>query len=166
MNWLDLVIVAILVWFAFAGLSSGILRESVTLLGAVVGVILAGQLYKQLADDLTVFTDSDRVANISAFIAIFAAVFLGGQILATLLKRTASLLMLGSLDHFAGLVFGFLKGFIVVEAALILFAGYRVATLTSAMDGSLLTPFFLDGLPFLLNVLPSEFRTAVERFPG
>jgi hypothetical protein len=33
------------------------------------------------------------------------------------------------------------------------------------MDGSLLTPFFLHGFPFLLNLLPADFRAAVERFP-
>lgn len=166
MNWLDIVIIATLAWFAFAGLSAGILRESVTLLGTVAGVILAGQLYKRLADDLTIFTSSTRAANIAAFIAIFAAVFLAGQIAALLLKRTASLLMLGPLDHLAGLAFGLVKGFVVIEGALILFAGYRIDIITRGMDGSLLTPFFLDGLPLLLNVLPGEFRAAVERFPG
>ena len=166
MNWLDFLIIGALAWFALAGLSAGILRESVTLLGAVIGVILAGLLYKQLADDLLIFPINQRTANIAAFLAIFGAMFLVGQILAVLLKRAAQLLMLGSIDALAGLLFGLLKGFVVVEAALILFAGYRVGVMTEAMDGSLLTPVFLDGLPILLNVLPSEFRDAVERFPG
>lgn len=166
MNWLDIVIIAALAWFALAGLSSGILRESVTLIAAVAGVVVAGLLYKQLADDLTVFTDSERTANIAAFIAIFVAVFIAGQIVASLLKQTASLLMLGPIDHLAGLVFGLVKGFVVIEAALFLFAAYRVDVIAHAMDGSLLTPLFLDGLPILLRVLPGEFRSAVESFPG
>ncbi len=166
MNWLDIVIIATLAWFALAGLSAGILRESVTLAGALAGVVLAGALYRRLADDLTIFTSNQRTAHIAAFIAIFAAVFFAGQIAAILLKRTASLLMLGPLDHAAGLVFGILKGFVVVEALLFLFARYHVEGITRAMDGSLLTPFFLDGLPILLRLLPGEFRSAVERFPG
>lgn len=166
MNWLDIVIIAALAWFALAGLSAGILRESVTLVAAALGVVLAGLLYKRLADDMSIFTDSDLVANIAAFVSIFAAVFIAGQIVAGLLKQTASLLMLGPIDSLAGLVFGLIKGFIVVEMALILFAAYRIDTITRAMDGSLLTPFFLNGLPVLLTVLPHEFRAAVERFPG
>ena len=166
MSWLDFVIVAVIAWFALAGLTAGILRESVTLIAAILGVVLAGLLYKQLADDLTIFTDSERVANLAAFIAIFAAVFLAGQIVATLLKGAAALLMLGPIDSIAGLVFGLLKGLIVVEAALILFAGYPVEFIKDAMDASLLTPFFFDGLPLLLTVLPSEFRNAVETFPS
>lgn len=166
MNWLDLVIIAVLAWLALAGLSAGILREAVTLLGAVVGVALAGPLYKRLADDLLIFDISERTAHIVAFLAIFAAVWLAGQIAAILLKRVAALLMLGPLDRVGGLFFGLLKGFVVVEVVLILFAAYRIDRMTRAMDGSLLTPFFLDGLPVLLNILPGEFREAVERFPG
>ena len=166
MNWLDLLILAILAWFAFAGLSAGILRESVTLLAAILGVVLAGQRYRRLADDFAIFTDNSRIASVAAFLAIFAAVFLAGQIVAVMLKRAASLLMLGPLDHLAGLAFGLLKGFVLVEAALIVFAAYRVAVIAEAMDGSLLTPVFLDGLPILLSILPREFRNAVENFPA
>jgi membrane protein required for colicin V production len=165
MNWLDLVIIGILAWFALAGLSAGILRESVTLLGAILGVIVAGLLYRQLADDFSIFTDNQTAQNIAAFAAIFFSVFLAGQIAAMLLKRVASLLLLGPLDHLAGLAFGLMKGFVLVEAALIVLTRYRVDTLTRAMDGSLLTPVFLDGLPILLTILPREFRQAVEEFP-
>jgi membrane protein required for colicin V production len=164
MNWLDLVILAVLGWFAFTGLSAGILRESLTFLGAVFGILLAGLLYKRLADDLSIFTDNESAARIAAFVLIFAAVFLAGQIGAVLLKSAASMLMLGSFDHTAGLVFGLLKGFVVVEGALILCVRYHVAYVSDALPGSFLTPVFLDGLPVLLNILPAEFRTAVEKF--
>ncbi len=166
MNWLDILILAVLAWFALAGLSAGILREAVTLLAAVLGVLVAGQLYKQLAADFAIFTDRTTVATIAAFLTLLGAVLLAGQIAAVLLKRTAALLMLGPLDHIAGLLFGLVKGFVLVEGLLFLFAGYRVEAITRAMDGSLLTPVFLQGLPVLLHLLPGEFRQAVERFPG
>jgi len=166
MNWLDILILAALVWFALTGLSAGILRELVMFLAAVGGVGVAGQLYKQLAADFTIFTERATAAHIAAFLALLGAVLLVGQIAAVLLKRTAALLMLGPLDHIGGLVFGLLKGFVLVEGLLILFAGYRVEALTRAMDGSLLTPLFLHGLPVLLHLLPGEFRQAVARFPS
>lgn len=164
MNWLDILIAATVIWFALAGLSSGILRESVTFIASVAGIILAGQLYDRLANDLLVFNISERTANILAFISIFAAVFFAGQIVALLLKRAASLLMLSPLDSIAGLALGMLKGLVVVEGALILFTSYPIGWIERAMNGSLLTPFFLQGIPVLLNVLPQEFRDAVNQF--
>lgn len=166
MNWLDILIIAALLWFALTGLNAGILRELVTLLAAVAGVVVAGQLYKQLAADFTIFTERATAAHIAAFLALLGAVLLVGQIVAGLLKRTAALLMLGPLDHLGGLVFGLLKGFVLVEGLLMLLAGYRLEVMTRAMDGSLLTPVFLHGLPVLLYLLPGEFRQAVERFPS
>lgn len=165
MNWLDVVIIATIVGFALAGLTSGLVREGVTFFAAIVGVVVAGTLYKPLADDLSIFTTDTRITNIIAFIAMFMAVFLAGYLLAVLLKRAASLLMLGTFDHLAGLFLGFLKGFVVIEAALILFTGYRIAVISPAIDHSFFSAFFLDGLPVLLSVLPNEFRVAVERLP-
>jgi membrane protein required for colicin V production len=164
MNWLDVLIVATIIWFALSGLSAGILRESVTFLAAVAGVIIAGQLYDPLANDLLVFNIGERTANVVAFLAIFGAVFLAGQVGAVLLKRAASLLMIGPLDQIAGLVLGIAKGIVLVEGVLILFVSYPTGFITRAINGSLLSPIFLDGIPILLSVLPQEFKDAVEQF--
>lgn len=164
MNWLDILILAILGWFAFTGLSAGILREGVTFLSAVLGTVLAGLLYRRLADDLSFVASSTNTRNIVAFIAIFAAIFLAGQVLAILLKQTASVLMLGSIDRTFGLLFGLLKAFVLIEVALFLFATHQVHFITSAIGNSFLAPIFIDGLPVVLALLPEQFTRAVERF--
>ena len=166
MNWLDLVLLLILVWFAVAGTTAGVLRESVTLLAALLAVLLAGLLHDELAADILVTVDNPRTARIAAFLIIFIAVLGAGQIAAVLLKGVAMALALGPLDRIGGLIAGVLKGIVIVEAVLFLFARYHVTSMVDAMDGSLVTPFFLRGLPFVLTFLPGEFRAAVERFPA
>jgi membrane protein required for colicin V production len=165
MNWLDLVILLVIAWFTIAGATAGLPRELVTLVAMLAGVVLAGAFYDNLAADILVMVKNDRTARVAAFIAIFLAVFGAGQIVAVLLRDVASALALGPLNHVGGLIIGLLKGVIIVETALILFARYQYPTVTGAMDGSLLTPFFLHGFPFLLNLLPADFRAAVEAFP-
>jgi membrane protein required for colicin V production len=164
MNWLDVLIVATIIWFALSGLSAGILREGVTFIAVVTGVIIAGQLYEPLANDLLVFNISERTAKIAAFLAIAGAMVLAGQVVALMLKRAASLLMIGPLDQAAGLLLGIAKGIVLVEGVLILFVGYPTDFITDAINGSLLSPFFLEGIPVLLRVLPSEFKDAVDQF--
>jgi membrane protein required for colicin V production len=166
MNWLDIVILAVIAWFTFSAFSAGILRETVTLVATILGVVLAGAFYKELSQDVMLFVDSENTARIIAFIAIFAATFFGGQLAATLLKRTASLLLLGWVDHVGGLVFGFVKGILIVELLLIFFTTYHLRWVTSAIDGSVLAPLFLEGIPILTGILPEEFERAVEGFPG
>jgi membrane protein required for colicin V production len=164
-NWLDFAIIVTILWFSIAGLSTGLLREVVTLLAAFVGVLLAGRLYPRLAEDIRLVHDDPLMAKLIAFIAIFGATLLAGQLVAGFLKGTASLLLLGSADRAAGLLFGFLKGCIVVEVVLIGFAVFPAAGwMTTAIDGSLLAPVFLSGVPWVLHLLPGSFRQGVRAF--
>ena len=166
MNWLDLVILLTLVWFTIAGATAGLPREAVTLIAILLGVVLAGVLHDRLAAELLVMVENERTARVIGFSAIFFAVFGAGQIASVQLKAFAQTLALGPLNHSGGLFIGLLKGVILVEAALFLFARYHFRGMVEAIDGSLLTPFFMDGFPFLLAIMPGDFRTAVDRFPA
>src|SRR5215204_350208 len=74
MNWLDLVILLVLAWFAIAGATAGLPRELVTLLAMLLGVVLAGLFHERLATDLLLFIDREQTARVAAFAAIFFAV--------------------------------------------------------------------------------------------
>ncbi len=166
MNWLDLILLLTLVWFTIAGATAGLPREAVTLIAMLLGVVLAGVLHDQLAAELIVMVDSKRTARVIGFAAIFFAVFGAGQIASVLLKGIAQTLALGPLNHSGGFVVGLFKGVILIEATLFVFARYHFQDMVEAIDGSLFTPFFLRGIPFLLALLPADFRAAVDRFPA
>ena len=164
MNWLDVVIILVVFGVTASAFSAGLIREVVTLVGVVVGVVVAGLLYDDLATDVLVFIgDSDGALAIS-FLILLGAVFLLGQIGAYVLKRTASLLMLGWADRLGGAAFGLLKGLIIVEILLILFAAYPQLGLDGAIAGSELAPLFLDDAPVLLRLLPGRFEDRVDQF--
>jgi membrane protein required for colicin V production len=163
-NWLDGVILAIIIWFAFAAFSAGFIRETITVVAAILGVVLAGLFYKNLADDMLVFIDSERTARSVAFLGIFGAAFIGGQLIAGVMKETASLLQLGIFDSLAGALFGLFKGLLVVQLLVIFFAAYPSLGLEDAMDDSAFTGIFSDTAPILLRVLPTEFDVVEDLF--
>ncbi len=162
MNYVDIAIVVLVAWFTFSAFSAGIIREVVTMTGVALGVVLAGLFYQDLASDVKLAVDNDNAANIIAFLVIFGACFLAGQLAGMLLKHTASLLMLGTFDHLFGAAFGFVKGMVIVEVALILFVTFPAFGLKDHIRDSMFGPMFLDGIPVLLRVLPVEFRNAVD----
>ncbi len=166
MNWLDLAILLTLAWFIIAGATAGLPRELLTLVAMLFGTVLAGLLHGRLADNLHLIVQNERVAHIAAFASIFLAVWGAGQIAAVMLKPVALTLTFGPLHHSGGLLVGLLKGMILVEAVLFLFARYHFQTMVEAIDGSFVAPFFLRGFPFLLWLLPGAFRTAVDAFPA
>lgn len=162
MNWLDIVIIVTLVASTYGAYRAGIIRESVTLLSVIVGVAAAGFLYEDLAGDLDVIIESRRASLIVGYLAILAAVIVTGQLLAFLLKSAVKMLFLGYVDQLAGAAFGFLKGFFLVEAVLMLFVTYPALGLRAATEESLIGSVFLDVFPLLLAVLPGEFDHAVR----
>jgi len=164
MNWLDVVIVAIVFWFTLAAFRAGLIREVVTLISVVVGIVVAGLLYDDLETDILVFIENEDAAFAISFLILFGAVYLAGQLTAYLLKRAASLLLLGTVDRLAGAVFGLLKGLVLVELLLVLFVTYPQLGLDDAIAGSVLAPQFLDRVPVVELILPGEFKDAVDEF--
>ena len=164
MNWLDIVIVFVIAFFAVSAFRAGLIREVVTLVSVAVGVIVAGLFYDDLARDILSFIDDDKTARVVSFLVLLGAVYLAGQLIAVMLKQTAALLLLGWADHAGGALFGLIKGLIVVEVLLILLVTYPRLGLKAAIDGSALASVFLDAAPLLLLVLPDEFERAVDAF--
>ncbi len=164
MNWLDIVIVLVIAFFAGTAFRAGLIREAVTLVSAVVGVVVAGLFYDDLARDVLVFIDNKDTARVVSFLILLGAVYLAGQLIAIMLKQVAAILLLGWVDHIGGALFGLLKGLIVVEVLLILLVTFPRLGLESDIDGSALASVFLDARSVLLFILPDEFERAVDLF--
>jgi len=164
MNWLDFAIIFVLIGFVAAAYAAGLIREAVTLVAAILGIIIAGLLYDDLAADILVFMNDEDAAQAISFLILVGAVYLFGQIVALMLSRTASLLMLGWADRAGGAAFGFLKGLLVVQALLIVLAAYPSLGMEDAVAGSQLAPYFVDDVDILLWVLPDNFDSRIERF--
>ncbi len=164
MNWLDIVIILVIAFFALSAFKTGLIREVVTLVSVVVGVIVAGLFYDNLARDVLVFIDNEKTALIVGFLVLLGAIYLAGQLIAVMLKQVAAVLLLGWADHIGGALFGLLKGLIVVEVLLILLVTYPHWGLDDAIDGSALASVFLDARSVVLFVLPDEFEQAVDGF--
>ena len=167
MNWLDGVILVVVLWFTIAAFQAGFIREIVTVVAVILGVVLAGLLYKELADDVLVFIDNEPVARIIAFGAIFGATALAGQALAMVLKPTVNLLQLGIFDQIAGAGFGFVKAILFIQIFLILFVTYPQWGLGDTIEDSFfgsLTVEMVDVAPVIVRMLPDEFENEVNAF--
>jgi membrane protein required for colicin V production len=158
-NWLDIVIVIALIISIFAGLMLGFIKAALSLAGIVVGVILAGNFYKELAGVLT-FISNQSIANIAAFIIIFIAVILVATLVAILLSAAIRAMTLRWVDRVGGAIFGLLTGAIFISAILAIIVKYFGEGLVT---GSLLAGILLDKLLIVLGLLPSEFD-AIRQF--
>jgi uncharacterized membrane protein required for colicin V production len=164
LSWIDIAILATMAWFTYAGFHAGMIREVITILGAIFAVALAGLFYQDLAADVKVAVDNEETARIIAFGMIFGATILASQLAAMFLKQAATLLFLGLFDSIGGAFIGFIKGFILIEIALIIGVTFESLGFRGAIDRSALAPLFLDFLPFLRWILPAQFKEAITGF--
>jgi membrane protein required for colicin V production len=162
LNWLDIAIVVAIVAFTVTGYSAGLIREVVTLAGIIAGIIIAGLLYENLATEFG--GGDDDVGLAVSFMVLFGSVYLIAQLCAYIMKKAVSLIMLGSINKVGGAFFGFLKGVIIVEIVLLVFAAYPGLGLDGAVEGSAIAPLFVEDIDFLLVLLPSDFDDRIEAF--
>ena len=154
MNWLDIVILVIVVVSTFIGLRSGLIKMALSLAGLIIGIILAGHYYVTLAERLT-FISNQSIAQVVAFAIILIVVMVIAAVLALILKTIISAVMLGWVNHLGGAVFGFALGAIFCAALLTLWVKFPSASGT--IKGSSMAGLLLDRFPAVLGLLPSEF---------
>jgi membrane protein required for colicin V production len=167
-NWIDAAILVAFFWFGFTGFASGLLRSSVTLLAFLLGIVLAGLFYQRLANDVRLIVSNETLVRVISLLAIWLATALAGELLASLLKHTASVFFFGPMDGLGGLVLGLAKAFVLVEVALVVLVEYRTQSglVASSLTHSVLVPYFLHDFNLLLHLLPSEFQSAAQQFLG
>ncbi|MCF0206442.1 MAG: CvpA family protein [Bacteroidales bacterium] len=111
MNAVDIVLVAVLIFFAIRGLFNGLIQELAGVIAWVLGLYLAINFSSWLNDYLATKWDiSGEYMGIACLIIIFLAVLIGVRFLSKALTRFASAISLQWLNKIAGLVFGFMKG--------------------------------------------------------
>lgn len=160
MHWLDIAVLVILGVSAFNGLRQGLIKTALSLAGLIIGVILAGQFYQQLAG-LLAFIPNEDIANIAAFILILVGVMVIASILARLLKFAVSVVLLGWVNRLGGAVFGLVLGAIFLSAILATWAKFFGS---DSISESFMAAFLLDKFPLILALLPAEFDAIRDFF--
>ena len=156
MNWVDIVILVLVIGFGFMGWRNGVIRLVFTLVGGIVGLVLAGQLFDDLAP-LVPIGDKEGVQQLIAFGVIFLAVLIGAWIAARLVKAVIAILLLGWVDSLAGLAIGVLIG-AFASTAFISAAGIVPSqSVQDAVAESQLAEPLSDNLGFVRGLLPEEF---------
>ncbi len=161
MNWLDIVILILVIVPTLIGLKTGIVKALFTVAGMIVGVVLAGRFSESLGGALTFISDPGW-ARVAAFAIILIAVMIIASVLAVVIKWVISAVLLGWVNRLVGAVLGFIIGFIFCGALLTMWVNFL--GIGAAVADSALANLLLDGFPVILALLPSEFDSVREFF--
>lgn len=144
MNWADWIILALIAVSTLIGLSRGFIREVLSLLTWVAAFAVAMMFRQQLAPLLSNLVETPALQELAAFAMLFIATLLAGAGLNILLSSFVSATGLSGTDRVLGMVFGLLRGSIVVLVLLIFAPVLLPVTESSWWWESKLIPSFLN----------------------
>ncbi len=164
MNWVTIVLVAVIGTLTFRGYRNGFVRELVGLCALILAVPMAGILYDDMYPKVEPIVDNEEAAALISFVAIMAGVIIAGVVIAHLLKSSVEMLNLGKLDDLTGAAFGFIKAAILCQVVLIALVVFPSPDLREDIDDSPVATALLDAAPAVLVILPGKFGDALDVF--
>jgi membrane protein required for colicin V production len=157
MNWLDIVLIIGLAISAIMGIQAGLIKVAFTLVGGIIGVVLAGRYSDGLADKLS-FIPGDGVPGIIAFIIIVLLTIVVAMIIGTIVKKVVHILpLVGWVDKLGGGIIGLLSGAIIIGALLAMWLKYGPVGGGVIIESGLAN-FLLDKFGIVLGLLPAEYE--------
>jgi len=115
MNYLDVIIIIILVWFAYKGYAKGFVYQILSLFGLFAAFYLSFFVNDFFTDLLK--ESIPQVANVArtlAYVAVFLITLTSFYVLAAIITKALKVVFLDSINKITGVIFGLFKAAIVI----------------------------------------------------
>jgi membrane protein required for colicin V production len=166
-NWLDFVLLAIVLLSVLMSTRKGFSREIIGLASALLALVLGMWFYGMAGSFLLPYVSSPRVANLAGFLLVVFAVLVCGGILGWIVNRFLRTIGLSFFDRLLGAAFGFVRGTLVAVALLTAFMafgpGVDSKTASSSMVNSRFAPYVLDASHMFVAIAPMELKSSFRK---
>lgn len=164
MNWLDVLLLLILVVSVMSSFRKGLVREVLHLAAVVLGILLGAWFYGTVAEYLKPHVSSERVANFSGFLIIFCGVLLLGAIVSGIVGKFVRVTGLSFFDHLLGAGFGALRGVLVAVALLMgVMAFSKDGKPPQSVEESRLAPYISQASNVFADMAPHQLKEGFRK---
>lgn len=155
---LDVGLVLFVGAFAFLGLRSGLIHESVTIFGLAIGLFVGGRLSERFYPIFLPWLHTRGMATLAAFLVILFAAWGLTVLLGGLVRALLQDLRLGWLDNLGGALFGIAKGLFLAEVAILVLMVLPNSALREAIERSWLVSRLAAIGPDIVDLVPPVLR--------
>lgn len=167
MNWLDVVLAAVLVTSAAAGLMKGFFRLAIGLAATLLAFLLASWCYDEAGAWAVPYTSSRGVAHFVGYVLVFLAVLTAGAFLGRLMAHLFKWIGLSWLDRAGGGLLGLVRGGLISLVIVLMISSFLPGDPPEAIVDSRVAPYVLEGSRMLsLTASPEmkqQFRQTYEK---
>lgn len=166
-NWLDCVLLIILLFSIVLAARKGFSREVIGLGAAFIGFVLAMWFYGLAGSWLIPYVDSPRAANLLGFLLVVVVVLICGSMLGWIVHRFLRTVGLSFFDRLLGAAFGLVRGLLIAMAILTAFLAFGPQidsnTVSASMLHSRIAPYVLDASHVIVAVAPMELKSSFRK---
>ena len=120
MNLLDFVLATIIGYCLVRGIFRGLIKEISSIIGVLGGFYAAYSYYPHVTKLLSHWIANTGYANIVSCLILFIGLYLLISIIGVLIKYLMNIVFLGWTDRVCGLIFGSLKGLLIVSVIVVM----------------------------------------------
>ncbi len=171
MNWLDIVILLILIGVVGHSAWRGLVRSVISFGSVILAAILATRYCQAAAEHLSGIVRDGRVASLLGFILIFLSIIAAGILIGRLTRSFLKKTGLGPMDRFLGGVLGILKSAVIIAVIIMLVDNFAPNGHKIIAEGEIapicrpLGEVLADFLPqSLLDKLLKDIERGVDKF--
>ena len=168
MNWVDLVVLALMLVSALLGILRGLVREVLGVAAWAAAAVAASPygLFPHVAPWMRRQFSDPSIADAVAFGGVFLAVLIVLWLVVRVISNAVRGSALGGLDRTLGLVFGLGRGVaLLVVAYILLGVGLAIEQWPAPLVEARSLPIIYRGAEWLAAQLPPNYRPAVARLP-
>lgn len=163
---IDYIIIAVVLISAVVGVIRGFFREAISVATWLVAIWVVYVYAASAAEMLSARVESPVVRLLIAGAALFVAVLLVGAMLGYLVSLLVKSTGLSGTDRLLGMVFGSVRGVIILALLLVLGVGLLPVEQESWWSDSRLIPYVERVVVLLRDILPPELGEYLNYSPG
>ncbi len=168
MNWLDYVLIAILLFSAIQSFRRGFSREIIGLAAMFFAFLLAMWFYGMAGSLVSPYVGSPATANMIGFFLVVIAVLLLGALVGWIVSRFLRTVGLSFFDRLLGAAFGVVRGLLISMALLtawMAFGSQRPGGVGSrAVVHSQIAPYVLGASRIFVAAAPMDLKQSFHRY--
>jgi len=158
-NFLDIIILVISLFFAFNGFQRGFIDQTSTILGLMAALFVAVRQYEYFTQFLEPHLDlSLSLLQFISFAVIFIVVNIVIHVLGITIKKIVDAIFLQPVDKALGFLLGLVKAGIIVYLLILIMAQIPYQKINDVLNDSFLASRIIEVSPLIQSKIEEIFR--------
>ena len=163
MNWVDWLLLGVLLISVVSGFVEGFVRIAIGFFALILGFLFASWFHGLAGGWLEPWVHSRAITSLVGFLLILFGMMALGALVAWVIQRVFKLVGLSWLDRLAGGGLGLLRGVVVIAIGALLLSAFAPKRMPAAVSQSELAPYVFGMSRVLSDMTPYEIKNGFEQ---